>query len=107
MGSSSRPKPFRLPEKLLLIRTSLGLSQSEMLDRLGFSDQLFRSAISKYELGTREPPLPVLLTYAQVAGVWVDVLVDDEIDLPSKLPCVPKHEGIKRVTSAHSRKGKS
>jgi len=95
MGSSSRPKPSRLAAKILQIRTALGLSQSEMLDRLGFSDQLFRSAISKYELGTREPPLPVLLSYARAAGVWIDVLVDDELDLPAKLPSVPKSGGVR------------
>ena len=44
------------------------------------------SAISQYELGTREPPLPVLLKYARLAGVIMDVLVDDEMDLPKKLP---------------------
>jgi transcriptional regulator with XRE-family HTH domain len=105
MGSSSRPKPSRLPEKLLLIRTSLGLSQSEMLDRLGFSDQLFRSAISKYELGTREPPLPVLLSYAQVARVWIDVLVNDDLDLPPKLPSIPKSEGVRRKSALKQRRG--
>lgn len=96
MGSASRPRPSRLPDKLLQIRIALGLSQSEMLERLGFSARLFRSAISKYELGTREPPLPVLLRYAQAAGVWVDVLVDDELDLPPKLPCAPRSEGVRR-----------
>ncbi len=103
MGSSSRPKPSRLPEKLLLIRTMLGLSQTEMLVRLGFSDYLFRSAISKYELGTREPPLPVLLNYAQVAGVWIDVLVDDGLDLPARLPSVPKSEGVRRGSATKPR----
>jgi transcriptional regulator with XRE-family HTH domain len=44
------------------------------------------SAVSQYELGTREPPLPVLLKYARLAGVIMDVLVDDEMDLPKKLP---------------------
>jgi transcriptional regulator with XRE-family HTH domain len=106
MGTSSRPKPYRLPEKLLLIRNSLGLSQSEMLERLGYSEKLFRSAISKYELGTREPPLPVLLRYAQLAGVWMDVLVDDELNLPERLPCALKHQGIRRVPSTSTSKSK-
>lgn len=57
-----------------------------MLARLGLNEKLFRSAISGYELGTREPPLPVLLEYARSVGVWVDVLIDDELDLPAKLP---------------------
>jgi transcriptional regulator with XRE-family HTH domain len=95
MGSSARPKPERLAEKLLYIRTALGLSQNEMLRHLGLAEDLFRSSISKYELGTREPPLPVLLKYAQAAGVWLDVLVDDGIDLPAKLPCRVKHAGVK------------
>jgi len=96
MGSSPRPKPERLPEKLLTIRSALDLSQDGMLARLGLDESHFRSAISGYELGTREPPLPVLLRYARIAGVWVDVLIDDELDLPEKLPSPKKHEGIKR-----------
>jgi transcriptional regulator with XRE-family HTH domain len=94
MGRSSRPKPARLAEKLLQIRMALGLSQNGMLKQLGFDQDLFQGSISGYELGTREPPLPVLLKYAQAAGVWIDVLVDDEIDLPEKLPASPKSKGI-------------
>lgn len=104
MGSSPRPKPKRLPEKLLTIRLSLDLSQDGMLSRLGLDESHFRSAVSGYELGTREPPLPVLLKYARIAGVWVDVLIDDELDLPEKLPSSTKHEGIKHKSGSGSRK---
>jgi transcriptional regulator with XRE-family HTH domain len=100
MGLSPRPKPTRLAEKLMQIRLSLGLSQNGMLKQLGFDQDLFQGSISGYELGTREPPLPVLLKYAQAAGVWIDVLVDDEIDLPAKLPASPKSEGIRRKKSS-------
>jgi transcriptional regulator with XRE-family HTH domain len=86
MGRTARPKPWRLGEKLLKIRNSLGLSQDQMLERLGLAKWLYRSAVSGYELGTREPPLPVLLKYAEIAGVWVDVLIDDKLELPKKLP---------------------
>ena len=86
MGRTARPKPHRLGEKLLKIRNSLGLSQDQMLERLDLAKWLYRSAVSGYELGTREPPLPVLLKYAEIAGVWVDVLIDDELELPKKLP---------------------
>lgn len=96
MGSASRPKPARLAEKLLYVRTCLGLSQSEMLTRLGEADDLFRSSISAYERGVREPPLPVLLKYARVAGLYVDALIDDELDLPSGLPSPVKVEGVRR-----------
>jgi hypothetical protein len=47
--------------------------------------------ISEYERGTGEPPLPVLLKYTRLAGICVDVLIDDELDLPDKLPSKPKH----------------
>lgn len=91
MGRSARPKPERLPEKLLHIRLALGLSQSEMLARLGLEEKLLRAAVSGYELGNIEPPLPVLLKYARAAGVCMDALVDDDLDLPAKLPAKPKH----------------
>lgn len=104
MGRSQRPKPARLAEKLLRIRNSLGVSQNGMLRQLGLDQELFQGSVSGYELGTREPPLPVLLRYAQVAGVWIDVLVDDELDLPEKLPAKPKSEGIRRKKSSRLKK---
>jgi transcriptional regulator with XRE-family HTH domain len=96
MGRAIRPRPKRLPEKLLNIRIALGLSQNGMIRRLGLADQLTQDYISAYERGVREPPLPVLLKYAQTAGVYVDALIDDEVDLPEKLPSNPKSIGIKR-----------
>jgi transcriptional regulator with XRE-family HTH domain len=80
-----RQKPERLAEKLLQIRMALGLSQDGMLERLGLADEFFRSRISAYELGNREPPLPVLLRYARLVRISTDVLIDDEMDLPEKL----------------------
>jgi transcriptional regulator with XRE-family HTH domain len=91
MGKRARMRQERLAEKLLQVRQALGLSQSEMLRRLGFEDALDYKRISEYELGKNEPPLAVLLSYARVAGVCMDVLVDDELDLPAKLPARPKH----------------
>ncbi|HEV3470658.1 MAG TPA: helix-turn-helix transcriptional regulator [Pyrinomonadaceae bacterium] len=97
MSKHARTKSARLAEKLLRIRLALGLSQSGMLEHLGFSEELFRSNVSQYELGTREPALPVLLQYARAANVWVDVLIDDELDLPYELPSRMKSEGIRRL----------
>ena len=91
MGSRPRPKPERLAEKLLQIRLALDLSQDGMLARLELDESHFRSAVSGYELGTREPPLPILLKYARAAGVCLEVLVDDQLDLPARLPAKPKH----------------
>lgn len=91
MGKAQRPKPARLAEKLIQIRSALGLSQNEMVRRMGLADEFSRNYISAFELGTREPPLPVLLQYARAAGVCVDVLIDDKLELPVKLPGKPKH----------------
>lgn len=90
MGSAARPRPARLTEKLLQIRLGLGLSQNEMLAALGLKEKVYRSAVSGYELGRREPPLPILLKYARLAGISTDVLIDDELDLPKRLP-VKRH----------------
>jgi transcriptional regulator with XRE-family HTH domain len=100
MGRYPRRKQERLAEKLLRIRISLGFSQNEMLRHLGIEESLYRTSISNYELGDREPPLYVLLSYARAANVFVDVLIDDELDVPEKLPASPKSEGFRRKKSS-------
>jgi transcriptional regulator with XRE-family HTH domain len=83
MGSARRPQPAKLAKKLLQIRKQLGLSQGQLFKRLesrGVS--LYPAHISGYESGTREPPLPVLLRYAELAGVSTDVLINDRLRLP-------------------------
>ena len=91
MGVRARRRPERLAEKLLQIRSALGLSQSELLRRLELEDAIPYNKISDYERGQREPSLIVLLRYARVAGLCVDLLIDDRLDLPAKLPARPKH----------------
>ncbi|MGA9995261.1 MAG: helix-turn-helix transcriptional regulator [Pyrinomonadaceae bacterium] len=91
MGGGARMKQERLAEKLLQIRLALGLSQSELLKRLGVEDLIVYNQISRYENGKREPPLKILLAYARVANVSTDVLIDDELDLPARLPSKAKH----------------
>jgi transcriptional regulator with XRE-family HTH domain len=87
----ARQRPKRLAEKLLQIRLALGLSQTEMHRRLDVEDEILYTRISDYELDKAEPTLMILLRYARVAGVCVDTLIDDEVDLPDKLPSKPKH----------------
>jgi transcriptional regulator with XRE-family HTH domain len=89
MGSA-RPKPARLAEKLRQIRIALGFSQSEMHRHLGVEESIEFKRISDYELGNREPSLMILLQYARVAGVSMETLADDELDLPDRLPSQPK-----------------
>ena len=91
MGTRARHKPERLAGKLVQIRAALGLSQNEMIKRMGVEKIIKQNAISEYELGKREPPLRILLQYARVAGITMEDIVDDEIDLPARLPIKPKH----------------
>ena len=104
MAKSSRLKPKRLAEKLRQIRLAFGLSQNEMINRLGFGEELIREELSAFELGKRQPPLGVLLEYARVAGVRVEVLIDDELDLPSSIPSPARHESAKKKFAAKSKK---
>lgn len=69
-----------------------------MIERLRLKNTkgMFRSSISGYEQGTREPPIHVLLAYARAANVYVDVLIDDELNLPDNLPAKRKSKGNKR-----------
>jgi transcriptional regulator with XRE-family HTH domain len=84
MGTKSRPRPKRLAEKLLRIRSYLGLSQDELIDRLGMKGDIFSASISQYERAVREPSNIVLLKYARLVKISTDVLIDDEMDLPKK-----------------------
>lgn len=93
---SQKKRPKRLPEKLLEIRTKLGLSQGGMSRRLGGEDEE-RAYVSKFERGVLVPPLHVLLAYAEAANVWVEVLIKDSLDLPGELPSRTKHKGVVKV----------
>ncbi len=96
MGKKARGKPRRLAGKLRQIRRAFGLSQEDMIWKLGLSRELVQANISQYESGRREPTLRELLKYARLANVYVDVLIDDEIDLPNSLPAKRKSIGLKR-----------
>jgi transcriptional regulator with XRE-family HTH domain len=87
MGRSNRLGVIRLPGKLRQIRDAFGFSQTQMAKALTTDkDLVYPSSISLFERGKREPPLRVLLRYSRMANVYIDDLVDDEIDLPKVLP---------------------
>lgn len=96
MGRASRPRPSRLAAKLAEIRKKLDLSQNGMIRHMGLEDKLTQAEISAFERGIRQPPLYVLLEYAraaagtkkfgQGAGDYLEILVDDVLSLPRKLP---------------------
>ncbi len=92
MGKASRARPKHLAEKLAAIRNALGVTHEELISKLDCPNiPLYRASISQYESGKSEPPLPVLLRYAKLANIYVEVLIDDEIDLPERLPALRKN----------------
>jgi DNA-binding XRE family transcriptional regulator len=103
MGSP-RPKPLRLSEKLRHIRTQLGLSQTELLERMGLAGTMHYGRISEYEQGKREPSLMTLLAYARTAQVHLEDIVADEFELPRKLPGRVIYRGITTRKSSSKRR---
>ncbi|MDT7809814.1 MAG: Helix-turn-helix domain [Acidobacteriota bacterium] len=86
MGRAPRPHPARLAAKLLEIRTKLGLTQQQMFERLGDTGtRLYARHVDDYEKDRRIPHLEVVLAYARAAGVSMEMIIDDKVDLPAKL----------------------
>ena len=107
MGREKQYRPTRLAEKLLHIRNCLdgGLSQDDMVRRLGMPEELNRNYISCFERGTRVPPLNVLLAYARAIsttgrGEFLEALIDDGMGLPDKIPADPKNIPVQHLKSS-------
>ncbi len=85
MGRSYRARPRKLGAKLKQIRLSLELTQEQMVKELAVRDEpLYSASISQYESGKREPPLLVLLRYAELYGCTMEELVKDKVRLGKK-----------------------
>ena len=94
MGRRRRARPKRLAEKLRQIRQGLGLTQTELIKLLGFEANLTKRDISAFERGSNEPNLMILLAYSEAANVYVEALIQDERDLPEKIPTSKRSEGV-------------
>ena len=96
MGKGKRARPKYLAKKLREIRSRMELSQNAMLRHLGLDVEFSRAELSAYERGVREPPLKVLLSYSKAARIWINVLVDDSLDLPTTFPLAGMQSGASR-----------
>lgn len=93
MGLKSRVIPKEMPGKLKFIRNYFELTLDELskvleteLKSLGFPEiRVYTGGITEFEKGKREPQLPVLLAYAHIAGVYVDLLINDTLEMPKTL----------------------
>lgn len=81
MGRSRRPRPKHLGAKLALIRKKLGYSVAQIAEALDYPHP---AHISGFERGNREPSLPLIVKYAELAGCSTDYLIDDRLELPAK-----------------------
>jgi transcriptional regulator with XRE-family HTH domain len=96
MGSR-RAQTVGLADKLRLIRLSLSLSQAQMVEKLKSQKlpaplKIYPGNISRFEQGLREPTPLMLLAYARAAGVSVEVLIDADLKLPTRL--IPRSERL-------------
>lgn len=83
MATTRRQIPKHLGKKLKQVREHLGIkTYDEMILRLNVKEaSLYRASIYRYENGEREPSLIVLLRYSQLAGITINDLVDDMVEL--------------------------
>jgi hypothetical protein len=95
MRRGRRPRPEKLQEKVCEIRRKLASTQEEIAKSLikhGAEETTHSGYIADFETGKRAPSLPGVLAYARLIVLCADVLLDDEMDLPEKLPGKPKHK---------------
>ena len=45
----------------------------------------------------------ILLEYARPANVYVEALIDDDVDLPDRLPSQTRSEGVRRASRSRKR----
>lgn len=83
MGRGRQERPEHLANKLKEIRLKLGLTQPQMFELLDDKKtKLYVGQISLFENGQRVPSLLVLLKYARLARIPMEVLIDDDFELP-------------------------
>jgi transcriptional regulator with XRE-family HTH domain len=68
----------------------MGLTQEAMVKLLDLPPVVTQSTLSAYERNAKLPPYFVLARYGDVANIWIDVLVRDSLDLPTRLPSMRK-----------------
>lgn len=71
--------------KLKNIRISMGLSQEEFAKKLNTTKQV----ISRYETEQRTPKITIAQEYADVLGISLHDLIDNNVDFPSADNIVP------------------
>ena len=90
-------------EKILANRKRLNLSQEELSEKLNVS----RQAVSKWESDQANPDIDKIVAMAQLFGISVDELVNENFEPRVILPVQEKVEVKPAPVEVKSRKGKS
>ncbi len=87
MGRKTKPQPEKLAAKLKQVRNMLDLGQAPLAGALTCEQSpVLPSHVSAFELGKRQPSLITIVRYARLAGISTDALIDDDMELPFRLP---------------------
>ena len=83
---------MKLPEKIVTLRKSRGLSQEALAEQLGIS----RQAISRWEQGSAQPDAGNLFQLSRLFQVSADYLLDDALDQPPQPAASPAADPLKK-----------
>lgn len=85
MGSESVYSPNIVGRRIRARREELGLSQEKVGVLIGIDESSSRARISRYELGTHEPPVETARLIAKALGVPLAYLYCDENEVANLL----------------------
>lgn len=86
MGRARVEQPQKIAQKLRQIRLNLEMTQEEMANTLEKNNNLkiYRGYVGLFEIGERIPSILTILAYARIAKIPMEILCDDELELPKK-----------------------